>query len=202
MGAGFFALVFVAVVVPGEQTADGVDAGVAAGIQAYEELDYYRARSILRVALAEESLPDGQRFKALEFLGRVYAVLKEPKLAHQCFVEVLNADPTYEVSWEESPRIREAFAAAKRSVAAVQAALQDSEKPVLAPSPKQPTGAVDLRSVAIESADGEGISSTTAWIVAGATVGAVAAAVAIVLVVVSARGDEPVAGHVGTWRLP
>jgi hypothetical protein len=140
-----------------------------------------------------------QRLTVFAFLGRVQAILNEPGLAQECFVELLAADPTFEVSWEESPRIREALAAAKRAVAERAA----TQVPLPKVPPQQRPDAIDLRPAAANAAgEGAGASSTNTWVVVGATIGGVAAAIAVVVAVVLVKDDKPEEGHVGKWRLP
>jgi len=93
-------------------------ATLAAGIEAYDNLEFRRARLILK-SLLEKDLEPTERTQVLAYLARSLAVLEQPKMAHQRFAQVLELDPDFELSWEESPRIREAFAAARETVPAV-----------------------------------------------------------------------------------
>ena len=176
------------------------------GVLAYEALDYRSARGILEGALASDGLSPDDRFTALAYLGRCLAVLGKTNGARRRFVQVLELAPQYEVSRQESPRIREAFDAAKaevaeRLVSRPPGLTRHSAAPALEVSPPpaagQSAGAQPGPTTPVVE-EQAAWSAGTWWV--GAAILAAAAATAITLIVVT-RG-EPEADPTARWRLP
>jgi tetratricopeptide (TPR) repeat protein len=87
-----------------------------AGIEKYEALDYEGSQKILRRLLKSKKLKGKNRSIALAYLARVHAILGRFEPAKRSFEQLLRLEPTFDVSTEESPRIRDALAAARASV--------------------------------------------------------------------------------------
>ncbi len=149
---------------------------LTAARQAYSALDYQKARNLLKRALAEENLSDSDRTEALAYLARVFAVLGQPDRATRRFEQLLALHPDFEISWEESPRIREAFAAAVENLRATQQERSRGEQP----SHVQPPHGAEASDTAPWS--------TTHWLIGGG-VAAVLAGVIIAILVVDSGGE-------------
>lgn len=107
------ALVAVALVVAAPAAED---AAVQSAVEAYEALYYRAACADLDRAVAGSGLSRDDRIVALAYLGRCLAVLGRPRAARKRFLQLLRLAPDAEVERKESPRIREAFEAARREL--------------------------------------------------------------------------------------
>jgi hypothetical protein len=92
------------------------DAAVRGAIEAYHTLYYRTACAQLERAVADAPLSREDRVIALAYLARCLAVLEQPRAARRRFVQLLRLAPDSQVERRESPRIREAFIAAKLEV--------------------------------------------------------------------------------------
>jgi hypothetical protein len=92
------------------------DVAVRGAIEAYHALYYRTACAQLERAVAGAPLSRDDRVAALAYLARCLAVLDQPRAARRRFAQLLHLAPDSEVERRESPRIREAFDAAKLEV--------------------------------------------------------------------------------------
>ena len=114
----------------------------------YEALDFRGALTDLQRAMKASSLSPRDMIETLAYAARIHAVLNNIRRAQAGFEHVLELDPAYELSPEESPRIREVFVQAQKAVrakhgvgngavASVQPTLAATERP----SPVEATSA-------------------------------------------------------------
>lgn len=152
----------------------------------YEALSYGNVIPLLVKALNRPELSEPDRRTALAYLARTYAIFKRQSEAESTFVELLERDPSFAPADSESPRIREAFQAAKlRRVVS---------QPAPIPPPTPPQGLV--------TTPPPEPNRTWLWVGAGAGV-VVAAAVTVLLIVRPWDKDEPRrSGELETWVLP
>lgn len=196
---------------------------VNTGIKRYQALDYQGAIQILNQALRNRQLDRGNRLRALAHLGRAHAVLNQPGRATRRFTDLLRLEPTFQVDWQESPRIREAFAAAEsviRSEQPTTPSLAPPEPVASAGSAILPTGAggqdrsrrgprrvapVIPPNVEEPLKTTETVETPTPWwqrwyVWAGAA--AVIAGGVTTAIVLSNQEDRPNVDVIGEWNLP
>ena len=100
----------------GEALAQGSgvrDPEVRGAIRDYEALSYDAVIPRLVKALSRQDLIESDRRYALAYLARTYAIFKRSAEAESTFHELLQRDPSFAPADSESPRIREAYVAAK-----------------------------------------------------------------------------------------
>ncbi len=79
------------------------------GVSLYEKLHFTEAIPHLEQALADVTLPQNERIRALAYLGRAHAILGHPLSAEQVFIKLLELEPKYRIDGSMSPRIRRPF---------------------------------------------------------------------------------------------
>jgi hypothetical protein len=90
---------------------------VRQGVAAYDDLEYAKAISLLQKAL-EESLTREEKIVTYRTLAFSHAALEQSDAAKRDFVNLLHADPTFELDRRISPRVRAPFAEARAAIAA------------------------------------------------------------------------------------
>lgn len=164
------------------------DPDVRRAVADYEALSYGNVIPLLVKALNRPELAESDRRTALAYLARTYAIFKRQSESESTFVELLERDPAFAPADSESPRIREAFQAAK-----ARRVVSQSEPIPAAPAP-------DPTQVVVTAPPPEP-NRTWLWVGAGAVV--VAAAVTVLLIVRPWDKDEPrPTGELDTWVLP
>jgi len=88
---------------------------VEQGLGLFDRLEYDRAVVVLGRALTREDLSREERVTALETLAFAYAILGDHVNAERAFHRLLDLAPEHRVGGNRSPRLREAFEAAKTS---------------------------------------------------------------------------------------
>ncbi|HSI02921.1 MAG TPA: hypothetical protein VLC93_00510 [Myxococcota bacterium] len=106
-------LVFAVVFEVLAQSAAIRDPEVRAAVRDYEALSYDAVIPRLVKSLSRKDLSEADRREALAYLARSYAIFKRSAEAESTFDELLQCDPAFAPADSESPRIREAYIAAK-----------------------------------------------------------------------------------------
>ncbi len=162
----------------GEALAEGTsvrDADVRSAIRDYEALSYDAVIPRLVKALSRKDLVESDRRHALAYLARTYAIFKRSAEAESTFDELLQRDPSFAPADSESPRIREAYVAAK------------ARRVVAAPLPPEiatPAPVVTATATPPPPAQGK----TWLWVAGGLVV---AAGIATLLILRPWEDDEP-----------
>lgn len=91
------------------------DADVREGLELYRSLQYDRAVVVLARALGKSRLSEADRAEALETLGFAYTVLGDGGNGELTFHALLDLEPQHTLDAGLSPRLRDAFSAAKKS---------------------------------------------------------------------------------------
>lgn len=146
------------------------DAEVRAAIRDYDGLDYGSVIPRLVKSLSRADLTEHDRRAALAYLARSYAIFKRNAEAESTFDELLQRDPAFAPADSESPRIREAYLAAK-----ARRAVNTPLPPQLVAKPESPTTVAALAEPAPPA-------TNTKWLLIGGGV-VVVAAVTVLLIV-------------------
>ena len=160
------------------------------GLAKYDALDFRGALADLQRAVKAPGLSPRDLIETLATMGRIHAVLNNPKWAELRFEKVLRLDPTYELSPEESPRIREIFVAAQQALAARRTSGDNAGALELTLEPVPPSG-----STATEPG-----MSPAGWALLGGAAGVVVVGLVTAILVGASRRDVEPATVI--WQLP
>ncbi|MEE8408484.1 MAG: hypothetical protein V3T05_02660 [Myxococcota bacterium] len=174
------ALIIAAQISAAQPMADLVDEG----IKQYEALDYTGAVLNLRRALRDKELAEEAKVTALVYLARSLAVLGRSAKATRRFRQLLALHPDFQISWEESPRIREAFERAKNPF--------ESLPEMMEPPPPDHY---------ISEPTDEMTSAVPVWAIAAGGIAVIGGLVGVILWRQSTSGGTPV-DPTAIWQLP
>jgi hypothetical protein len=137
------------------------DPDLERGLELFERLEYDRAIVVLQRALARPTLPLDERARALETVAFAYSVLDDRPSAERAFQSLLDVDPRYEVPASRSPRLRQAFQAAKQAwtrgrVVEIEVRLTDDEVHLELTGDPERRRAVRVVTTPVEGADAAG----------------------------------------------
>jgi hypothetical protein len=116
---------------------------VKQGIQAYNELEYVRAISLLQQAL-RETLTRDEKLATFQTLAFAHVALEQREAARADFANLLRVAPNFELDRTISPRVRVVFEEAKAQVALAGGAVEDpalAGLPTLTPTASWGAGA-------------------------------------------------------------
>jgi hypothetical protein len=164
------------------------DPDLVRALAKYEVLDFRSALTDLQRAIKANRLSPRDTIETLAYMGRIHAVLNNTRWAQARFEQVLRLDPAYELSPDESPRIREVFVEAQKA-AHPKGGGADGPFPLdLPPSSEE-----------VVPAPPAGPPPTNWILVGGITSAVVAGIVAAILIGSSSEHSAPATV---TWRLP
>lgn len=157
---------------------------VGEGIKRYEALDYNGAVQNLRRALRDQEIAEEAKGTALVYLARSLAVLGRSAKATRRFRQLLALQPDFQISWEESPRIREAFERAKNPL--------ESLPQIMGPPPPDQY---------VSEPTHETTSAAPVWAIAAGGIAVIGGLVGVILWRQSTSDNSPV-DPAATWQLP